>query len=236
MGTTNEELEVLGISRDDYAWLAHTDHRIVTSVALANGGSSRLRRWLHLGSPAADLGRFDFRGNEAVRNLVEDVLRQLPPPVAWHATEFVSFVEVGRTTAGGFVVLPRRSPVDDQRHVIVLFGGQPDSELRMVIAHEIGHSWSSDLLRLPVEALRWSGRELMTHQLAAAKRAGLTHEQLVRELVGEERLADDLAKLWGFECATNEEWLERHFRDRVAAAAELADRIESENGYQQGAQ
>jgi hypothetical protein len=212
--------------RLDLPGLDQLDPRIVAPAALAGGGRARLQRWVDHASPAPKLGRFDFRGNGSVRDLIDEVLRQVPAPVAWHATEFISFVEVGRTTAGGFVVLPRRSPVDDQRHVIVLSGAQPDSELRMVIAHEIGHSWSSDLLHLPVQALRWSGRELMAHQLVAAKRAGLAHEQLVRELVAEERLADDLARLWGFECTTNEEWLERHFRDRIAAGLDLAADLE----------
>ncbi len=208
----------------EYLALAALDANIIRSL-VNDAALARTRRWIAAGSPEPDLARLEFAGDDSVRALVVDVLRRLPAPVAWHAVEHVTWIEVGRGAQGWQGMMPTsRTPVGDQPHVIALSGAVTDEDLAPIVAHEIGHSWGAPL-RSFAARVRMPEHELAARSIAAVKLTGGDTEQLVRAAVAEEAQADDLARMWGFRRHTDHTWLRRHFAARFGAATDLADQI-----------
>ncbi|MDQ3299967.1 MAG: hypothetical protein M3619_25590 [Myxococcota bacterium] len=204
------------------------DVRIVAAPSLETPGSrARLQRWLAAGEPAADLSRLEFAGDDGVRELVLEVLANCPAPVAWHGVEHVLWISVGRFDAGWMGLSPTpRAPVGDQSHTITLCGQADDDFLRGVIAHELGHSWSAPIQPGRAVSARLSHRETIARTIAAAKFCGVDAAQLARERSAHERLADDLARHWGYPRGTTDvHRLTRAFTEEQLAVAELAEQI-----------
>jgi hypothetical protein len=222
--------ELLGVSCREYVAIGRRDRRIFPSLASA-GAVTRLRRWIAAGQPDADVSRLEFAGDDSVRALVADVLRQVPAPVGWHGVEYVTpWIEVGRSAVGWAGSAPTiRTPDGDQAHMIALAGSiADDGEIRAVIAHELGHSWARTVRPYVSTAVRMSYRERNARSIVAAKIAGVSPTQIVREQVDEERLADALSQLWGFPHYSDYGRRERGFSEEMQEAAELATKIEVE--------
>lgn len=191
------------------------------------GGLVRTKRWIAAGCPSADLSRLEFAGDDEVRALVVEVLTRVPSPVAWHGVEFIAWAEVGRSAHGWQGLAPMtRCPPGDQPHMIALSGLNSNDVLRGVIAHELAHSWTSATHSIAPRIVRMSQREQTARRIAAARVIGQTSEQLIREQVAGERIADRLARLWSFERHTHDGALTRLIAAEHAAAADLADSIE----------
>lgn len=211
------------------------DRRILTAPSLnAPGSVARLKRWLAAGEPTPDFDRLVFAGSDQVRDVVVEVLKSVPPPVAWHGTEFVGWFEVGREAAGWQGYVPAiRAPEGDEAHMIALCGSHVNAAVRDLAAHELGHSWSR---RVGVYAKDDRGRGTMSERewnarvIVAARVSGSTPEALVRNSFNSERLADGLAVLWGYRPSytVDDMTLMRHFRADQEASTELANEIERE--------
>ncbi|MEO9187546.1 MAG: hypothetical protein ABI467_28885, partial [Kofleriaceae bacterium] len=73
--------------------LAKGDPRLFAGQSLATGGAvERMKRWLAAGRPVADLSRLEYRGDEAVREIVVATLAAVPMPARWHAVTNVLWI------------------------------------------------------------------------------------------------------------------------------------------------
>jgi hypothetical protein len=185
----------------------------------SDGSFARIRRWLDANEPSADLSRLMFYGDDSVRALVSAVLRRLPAPVAWYASEYVTWLEVGRNARAWQGSAPAlRAPIGDVAHVVVINGCATDEYLEGVIAHELGHGWHRIIREHAVPPPSWSDHEQTARHLSIS----LDAEACARALVSEERRADLTATAWGFLRHTDEVRLLRGFRSALDAAAALA--------------
>lgn len=227
-----ERAERLGVTCRELVRLAEGDSRLFTWPALDSEGSvARLRRWVEAGQPSADLNRLEFTGADEVRSLVAATLAKLPRPVAWHAAEFVVWLEIGRRHVAGWmsVAPPMRTPKGDMPHVIVLNGAVDDEKLPGVIAHETGHSWHRDICEGAPQSVSMSRHERTARLLVVARDFGDDAGKLARERVGHEMLADRTAEVWGFRNhGPSELDLLRSFHGESADAADLAAKIEAD--------
>lgn len=217
-----------GLSCRDMIALGQSDRRIFMPPFLQEEGSRvRLKRWLAAGSPEPDLTRLQYRGSDWARTVVLGVPRRMPKPVAWHICEHVIVREVGSRSAGWICgAMTPRHPDGDHAHEIVLCGQTDEESLASVFAHECGHSWSKTVSPFPAAStVNMSDRELTARTVLVFREAGVTVEQLVNERVADERLADQLATLFGYPRFTDVDGLRRMFMAAHADAAELADQI-----------
>lgn len=193
---------LLDVTSREYVQLAESDVRVVADAAFHDHAyRARLKRWHCEGCPAADLEQLEFCGADAVRDVVVGVLRRLPTHVAWFATTHVVFVEVGRHALGWQGAMPRA-----REQMIALNGCLEDKIIENVVAHELGHS-----VTRPRSFPRTTVRLSLAEYTARLVAIGVTHEELSRAEVDREKLADDLAELWGFK---------RHHAPRLAARNE----------------
>jgi hypothetical protein len=113
----------------------------LTDLLVRLGGGARLAAWVAAGGPR---GPFEatFVGDPDVERLVNDVLRRLPPPVAWHIAHGVLIV--GQDRGGGFcTIFPKLPPCDQARQIVALnLSSLEEADRAGVIAHEFAHAWS----------------------------------------------------------------------------------------------
>lgn len=221
---------LLGLSCREVVALATSDSRVVAPAALETPVSvQRTRRWLDARRPVAEPERVAFNGSASVRSLVIRTLAGLPAPVAWHATKYVTWFEVGRDARAWQHTAPQMlAPAGDSAHVIVLCGLVADEELVGIIGHELGHSWHRAIHPMQVH-VPMSDNERYARQLVVARDRGVDLETYARELVAEERIADRTALAWGLRRVTGdpgELGLLRHFRSHLEAAVGLSAEIE----------
>lgn len=138
---TSGRAAVLGISFRALVDLQRSDPRIMQAVAKP-GMVHRLKRWIRAGQPAADITRTIYRGSDSVRAILYRVLAAVPRPVAWHASEFIVFREVGANARGRCASRLRgRDPDDgDEGHEIDISGRERADDLPAILAHEVAHS------------------------------------------------------------------------------------------------
>lgn len=191
----DERAALLEMKLADYVALGKVDARLVAEISIQEPGArERLWRWIRAGLPAPDYSRLEFEGSDGVRAVVLETLARTPSAVAWHVCEYVVICEVGRDTTAWSGVTPIvRAPDGDQAHIIVINGNTPDDELHGIIAHEIGHSWTRVILPRMRTAALPPAQAFYSDKLAA----GITRADLIRARLAEEKLADDLAALWG---------------------------------------
>lgn len=188
---------------------------------------ARLNRWIDAGQPVADLSRLEFGGDDTVRVLLVDVLARLPTPVAWHASEFVVWREVGRSAAGWQgSARSHRDPQGDVAHEIVLCGAVTDDDLPGIIGHEIAHS-----LHRSIAPVRWpqppmTRVERTARMILLGRNIGIDEEHLARMHADLEVLCDRTAVAWGLLREVRPLEQLRRSRAKVHEAAELVPSIE----------
>lgn len=228
-----ERLSRHGIDFDAATALMALDPRIATDATTATSAAvERLVRWLRAGQPVADLERLVFEGDDTVRELVEDLIDRVPAPVAWHAVEFVEWIEVGRG-ADGAMSLARsaRVPSGDSAHRIKICGALTDERIREVLPHEMGHAWHRtvrevELSRPTMPAIERDARALL---LARELSVANPEAMIADRRADDEYLAEATAAAWGFERPPlyHERSLRRRgFLAELSAAAELVPSIE----------
>jgi hypothetical protein len=224
-----ERARILGLSYGDYVRMAQADPRIVAHPTVATEGAiARLRRWLDAGRPEADAEQVNFIGADEVREILVDTISKLPTPVAWHAINGVAWLEVGRGGVIGWTSAApsMKAPPGDELHLIALSGRTSDEALPGLCAHELGHSWTRELSPEPFPIPPMSAREFRARIVAAFVESDEDREDLAREAMAEERLADACAEAWGFPCRGGHS-LDR-FRHSYSEVAQEADRIRAE--------
>ena len=230
-----ERAALLGMSVRAVIELAEADPRIFAHPMLERPGSVvRVKRWLAAGRPAPDVTRLQFLGHYTVRELLCDMIRRLPHPIAWHAVEAIQWMEIGRAYAGEMRTARAPRPVDgDQSHQILLDGSRDDRELLAVAAHECGHAWGWPICPVALDAVaapdpELQARAIVAERIVAQVKGGNAIDRLVREAVAEEVYADAVATACGVRRTTDVAALTRKFRSEHVAAAARADEIERE--------
>ncbi|MEO9184078.1 MAG: hypothetical protein ABI467_11345 [Kofleriaceae bacterium] len=186
---------LLGVTCREYVAIAQSDPRIVAEPMTAES-LAWIRAWIALGMPDADLSKLVFYGDPTVRAIIVAVLATLPKPARWHAVTNVLWIEIGRSTAAGFMACaPGRT------HVIALNGRTSDALLGPVIAHELAHAIHR--AAEPVVAEPMTAEEHTARVLAVAQDAGWSREHLIRIMYRQEDLANGTARAWGYECAVD---------------------------------
>ena len=230
-----ERAALLGMSVRAVIELAEADPRIFAHPMLERPSSVvRVKRWLAAGRPAPDVARLQFLGHPTVRELICDMIRRLPHPIAWHATEAVQWTEISRAHAGEMRIARALRPVDgDQPHLIRLAGNYEDRELVSIAAHELGHSWGWPVCPVALDAVaapdpELQARAIIAERIVAQVKGGNAIDRLVREAVAEEVYADSVATACGVRRVTDVAALTRKFRGEHVAAVARADEIERE--------
>lgn len=218
----HERADLLGLTSRQYLDLAREDARIVAAPALGTRGAvGRLRRWLESGRPAANMGELVFIGEDAIRAILLDTLRQLPAPCQEHAVMAVTWFAIGHQWGGVMFALPAAPcPAGDERHGILLSCHRLE-HLPFIIAHELAHSWQRRIGRSVFTGPPMSDAE----EIQALRSLGASAEQIaVKEWRGE-RLADDLAEAWGFRSFghTSDHVRMASIRAGIAAAAQRGE-------------
>lgn len=167
----------------------------------SEGSTMRYERWIDAGSPEANLGRLTYQGDDIVRVVLGCVLEVLPPSVRWHAVEWITWRECGRSARGWKgIALPRRDPPGDIGHEITLCGKVDDEALCGIIGHELAHSIHADILLSPHAraAAPWMpDTERKARRLILGRDLGLDAEALAQRDADAETLADRTAAAWG---------------------------------------
>jgi hypothetical protein len=230
-----ERLARGGITTEQHAALLELDARIVDDAPTATSAAvERLARWLRAGQPVVDIERLVFEGDDAVRALVEDLIASVPAPVAWHAVEFVEWLEVGRGAYGVFsVARSARVPAGDSAHRIRLCGTLPDERIREVLPHELAHSLHGAVRKVEPSRRTMPAIERDARALLLGRDLGIDEpETMLADMRADsEFLAEATAAAWGFERPPlYAERLRRHrgFIAELDAAAELVPDIERE--------
>lgn len=217
----------------DYLRFA-SEHPDLCKAPLTPASIARARRHDDAGRPAPDFTRLVYLGSGVILAVLIATLKKLPAAFAWHCTEFVCWMEVGRN-AGAWMTRPptMRAPNGDAAHLIVLNGAASDRALEHVIVHEASHSWHKLVVAdtdapepAPMPEQEWLARRLLVYRDEAQDAAGA----FARALYANERLADDTATAFGFPPLGHSSSIERlrGFEAEIAAATPLADEIERE--------
>ncbi|MEO9187545.1 MAG: hypothetical protein ABI467_28880 [Kofleriaceae bacterium] len=119
------------------------------------------------------------------------------------------------------------------RHVIALNGATRDSALPAVVCHELGHAWHATIATEPTAVEpTWSVRETHARHLAAFQSTGETVDDAVRLLYRPERLANEMAALWGHAChvdgLASDADRTKLLRSQLLAASDRANEIVAE--------
>jgi hypothetical protein len=222
-----------GITADQIAALQALDARIVADAPTATSAAvERLARWLRAGSPAADVERLVFTGDDTVRVLVEDLIARVPAPVAWHAVEFVEWLEVGRCgDAFASYARPARVPTGDTPHRIVLCGVPDDDRIREVLPHELAHLVHKTVREVDPSRPTMAQAELDARMLLLARDLRIENPEAMIATVRAdiEFLAEATAAAWGFArppLYDERSQRRRGFLAELNAAAELVPSIE----------
>ncbi|HXF83148.1 MAG TPA: hypothetical protein VNN19_10390 [bacterium] len=212
--------ELDNLAGDVLSWrelMAGGPQWLTAALAATEAARERLRAWFvaeprRASEPSRSeiAGRLQFLGDEAIRQVVLDVLFGLPPVVVAFVLSSVVMLGVGRGSAGSTLTLSTKATTAAAEgyalKLILLDGHRSDQDLRVLIAHEVAHAWlgalpRSEDMRQPAEglaALRELGR-------AAGEWAGAgpwpglrVVRDLQEEQIRSERQAAALAASWGW--------------------------------------
>jgi hypothetical protein len=185
LGLTGPEMIELAVIElaDREPWTAHP-------AATWRAGGDRLRAWIAAGSPEADRGQLSIVGDRRIVAAVRSVVGRLPEAVASFLVANAMIVCTGRDSrgwCGEWPVPPCATPVlvalADDDHAI--------------IAHELAHAWH----RRPLPAAARLDAAQLERLHAAVREIDIAEgrvDERIEDVLANERMADELACLFGF--------------------------------------